>query len=124
MHKEHPIAIGCAVGCLSIIGIFLLAFALVSLFAHSVIDSLWAYLTGTAGYIGGPEARSAMEAGAANAPIWPTVVLAILALALIGGAIFLSLSGNVRHPPSVRSSISGRGIRRSARLPIRRRPYR
>lgn len=124
MQKDHPLATGCAVGCLGIIGIFLLAFALVSLFAHSVIDSLWAYLTGTAGYIGGPEARSAMEAGAANAPIWPTVMLAILALALIGGAIFLALSGNVRRPPSVRSSISGRGIRPNARPPIRRRPYR
>ncbi len=124
MPKEHPIATGCAVGCLSIIGIFLLAFALVSLFAHSVVDSLWAYLTGAASYIGGSEARSAMEAGAANAPIWPIVVLAILALGLIGGAIFLAMSGSTRRPPSVRSSISVRGIRRSARLPIRRRPYR
>lgn len=124
MQKDHPFATGCTVGCLSIIGIFLLAFALVSLFAHTVIDSLWAYLTGAASYIGGPEARSAMDAGATNAPIWPTVVLAILALALIGGAIFLVMSGSGRQPRSVRSSISSRGIRPNARPPIRRRPYR
>lgn len=90
---------------LSVTGAMLLVFSLVGFFAHSMVDSFWMHIASTAGQIGGSEVGSAMQAGSVNTPIWPSVVLALLAATSFAGALLLAMTGSRPRRPSI---VSGR----------------
>lgn len=110
---------------LGVIGVVMFIFALVGFFARSIVASIWMHLTGTAARIGGAEVQAAMDAGSANTPVWPSVLLAIIAVGALAGAFLLASKAH-RHRLTPR--MSGRRSYRdpgrppSARPLIRRRP--
>lgn len=83
---------------LGFFGVLLILFALLGFFAHSLVDSAWMHLMGTATEIAGDPARMALEAGSEDISVWPSLVMALLGAATLAGGIILGASGRRRLP--------------------------
>jgi ABC-type Fe3+ transport system permease subunit len=79
-------------------GILLILFALLGFFAHSLVDSAWMHLTGTAAEIAGDQPRMALDAGGKSISMWPSLLTAVIGLMALVSGIVLGFSRRRRRP--------------------------